>query len=193
MASHTRFRTVPGISFLVSPIRDHAFFKQPQFKRLLGHHRLELLRLTPQILDLATGRRPRSVTRQAALAGLQELLGPGVIETLGYAFTPTQLGNAGLAPQAIQHDTDLLFRRLPFAGCTADVLHDPLRRRFRMRGFLSHLHSLMVTMSQKSSVPQAAKSVSQALMSDTVLLISGLALALCSGTGQAQPAVKPMQ
>ena len=34
-------------------------------------------------------------------------------------------------------------------------------------GFLSHLHSLMVTMSQKSSVPQAAKSVSQALMSDT--------------------------
>src|SRR3954468_17669674 len=37
-----------------------------------------------------------------------------------------------------------------------------------MHGFLSHLHSLMVTMSQKSSVPQAAKSVSQALMSDTV-------------------------
>jgi hypothetical protein len=34
-------------------------------------------------------------------------------------------------------------------------------------GFLSHLHSLMVTMSQKSSVPQAAISVSQALMSDS--------------------------
>ena len=30
----------------------------------------------------------------------------------------------------------------------------------------THLHSLMVTMSQKSSVPQAVKSVSQALMSD---------------------------
>jgi hypothetical protein len=38
-----------------------------------------------------------------------------------------------------------------------------------MYGFLSHLHSLMVTMSQKSFVPQAAKSVSQALMSDTRL------------------------
>src|SRR3954467_289347 len=36
-----------------------------------------------------------------------------------------------------------------------------------MHGFLSHLHSLMVTMSQKSFVPQAAKSVSQELMSDT--------------------------
>jgi len=72
----------------------------------------------------------------------------------------------GLAPQTIQHDADLLFRRMPFAGCTADVLHDPLRRRFRMHGFLSHLHSLVVTMSQISFVPQAAKSVSQALMSD---------------------------
>jgi hypothetical protein len=60
---------------------------------------------------------------------------------------------------------------MPFAGCTADVLHDPLRRRFRMHGFLSHLHSLMVTMSQKSSVPQAAKSVSQALMSELVAVV----------------------
>src|SRR3954462_3282427 len=125
----------------------------------------------PQVLDLATGRRSRGVTRQAALAGLQELLGPSVIEAFGYAFTPTQLGNAGLAPQTFQHDADLLFRRMPFAGCTANVLHDPLRRRFRMQGFLSHLHSLMVTMSQESSVPQAAKSVSQALMPDTSTIL----------------------
>ena len=32
----------------------------------------------------------------------------------------------------------------------------------------THLHSLMVTMSQKSSDPQAVKSVSQVLMSDMV-------------------------
>src|SRR3954452_12856077 len=56
---------------------------------------------------------------------------------------------------------------MPFAGHTTDGLHDPLRWRFRMQGFLSHLHSLMVTMSQKSFVPQADKSVSQVLMSDT--------------------------
>ena len=37
-----------------------------------------------------------------------------------------------------------------------------------MHGFLSHLHSLMVTMSQKSFVPQALN-LSQALMSDTHL------------------------
>ena len=56
---------------------------------------------------------------------------------------------------------------MAFARCPADVLHDPLRRRFRVLGFLSHLHSLMVTMSQKSSIPQAAKSVSQALIPDS--------------------------
>ena len=38
------------------------------------------------------------------------------------------------------------------AGHPADVLDKPLRRRFSGSGFLSHLHSLAVTMSQKSSV-----------------------------------------
>jgi hypothetical protein len=35
-------------------------------------------------------------------------------------------------------------------------------------GFLAHLHSSMVTMSQKSSVLQTAKSVSQALTADII-------------------------
>ena len=79
--------------------------------------------------------------------------------------------------QAVQNDADILFGRLAFAGCPADVLHQPLGRRFRVLGFLSHLHSLMVTMSQKSSVPQAIKSVSQALMSDNPrVLVAGLDL-----------------
>src|SRR5271167_1030534 len=121
----------------------------------------------PKVLDLAIGRRTCRVARQTALAGLQELLGPGVIKALGNAFTAAQLGNAGLAAQTIQNYPDLLFGRMTLAGCPADVLHDPLRRRFRVHGFLSHLHSLMVTMSQKSSVPQAVKSVSQALMPDS--------------------------
>src|SRR5271170_3527655 len=55
------------------------------------------------------------------------------------------------------------------AGRPADVFHYPLGGQFLGLGFLSHLHSLMVTMSQKSSVPQLAISLSQALMSDTVL------------------------
>jgi hypothetical protein len=47
-----------GISFLVSPICDHAFLSRAQFERLLSHNRLELLRFTPQAINLATGRRP---------------------------------------------------------------------------------------------------------------------------------------
>ncbi len=46
-------------------------------------------------------------------------------------------------------------------------IHDPLRRQFRRSGFLSHLHSLTVTMSQKSSVPQPPKFVSLVLTPDT--------------------------
>ena len=38
----------------------------------------------------------------------------------------------------------------------------------------THLHSLMVTMSQKFSVPQAAKFVSKALMSDKTKKLSHL-------------------
>ncbi len=70
----------------------------------------------PKVLDLAIGRRSCRVTRQTALAGLQELLGPSVIKALGNTFTPAQLGNAGLATQAVQNDADLLFGRMAFAS-----------------------------------------------------------------------------
>jgi len=49
----------------------------------------------------------------------------------------------------------------------ADVFNKPLRRRLGAIGFLAHLHSSMVTMSQKSSFPQPVKSVSQALTPDS--------------------------
>src|SRR4051812_12876625 len=49
----------------------------------------------------------------------------------------------------------------------ANVSHDPLGRQFGGSGFLAHLHSSTVTMSQKSSFPQTLESVSQALTPDT--------------------------
>jgi hypothetical protein len=58
---------------------------------------------------------------QPALAGLQELLGPSVIEPFGYAFTPTQLGNAVLAAQAGQHNADLLFSGMMPACGSANI------------------------------------------------------------------------
>ena len=44
------------------------------------------------------------------LPSFEELLGPAVIQALRYALSPTQLGNAVFALQAVQHDPDLLFR-----------------------------------------------------------------------------------
>ena len=85
----------------------------------------------------------------------------------GDTLTPAQLGNAELTAQTIQHDADFLLRGILLAGHPADVLDKPLRRRFSGSGFLSHLHSLAVAMSRKSSVIQYPQSVSQALTGDT--------------------------
>jgi hypothetical protein len=111
----------------VSPIRDHAFFEQTQFERLLSHDFLQLLGLALEILDLVAGRCTGSVARQAPLAGFQELLGPTVVETLGNALAAAQLGDRVFAAQAVQHDADLLFGRVALARCSADVLDDLFR------------------------------------------------------------------
>src|SRR5271169_268736 len=82
-----------GTLIPVSPIPDHAFFKQPQFERLFGHDLLQLLGLALEVLDFTIGRRPGRVPGQPALAGFQELLRPAVIKALGNAFAPAQLGD----------------------------------------------------------------------------------------------------
>ena len=53
---------------------------------------------------------------------------------------------------------------------TADVSDDLLDWLFQLSGFLSHLHSLAVTMSQKSSLVQQVRSVSKALTPDSTRL-----------------------
>jgi len=75
---------------------------------------------------------------------------------LGDAFAPAKLGNWGFAAQAIENNADLLFGRILLPGCPSDVADKLLGRHRGGVGFLSHLRSLGVTMSQKSSVPQAA-------------------------------------
>ena len=111
----------------VSPIRDHAFFEQAQFERLLGNDFFQLLGLALEILDLVAGRRAGSVAGKPSLAGFQELLRPAVVEALGNAFTAAQLRNRVLAAQAVQHDADLLFGRVALARRPADVLDDLFR------------------------------------------------------------------
>jgi hypothetical protein len=111
----------------VSPIRDHAFFEQPQFQRLLGDDLFQILGLAAEGLDLVAGGGAGGVAGEPPLASFQELLGPAVVEALGDALAAAQLGDAHLAAQAVQHDADLLFGRVALARRPADALDDVFR------------------------------------------------------------------
>ena len=69
---------------------------------------LELFILLSQTLDLVAGGIPQAVSGQAVLAGLQKALGPFVVDTAGYAFSPAYLRYGYLAWQALKDDADLL-------------------------------------------------------------------------------------
>src|SRR3546814_21128797 len=91
-------------SFVVAPIRDHAFFQQTVFECQVGHAFLQGAGLAAQVLHLASGRGSSGVAGQAALASFHELLRPGVVQALRDAFLSAQLGNAVLAAQPIEND-----------------------------------------------------------------------------------------
>src|SRR6266545_3245127 len=130
-----------GISFAVSPIRDHAFFEQPQFERLLGDNLLQILRLAAEILDLIRGGGPCRIPGKPALARFQELLRPTVVQAFGNSLAPAQFGDAVFAAKPIQHDPDLVFRRILLPRGAANVF-DNLFGPVRCPAFLSHLRSL---------------------------------------------------
>ena len=123
---------------------------------MLGHDLFQIAGLATQILDLARRRCTRRVVRQAVFAGLDELLGPAVIQTLGNAFSASQFINAVLALQAVQNDPDLFLGRILFAR-GPDVLYDLLTVALLGSGFLSHLYSLVVTICQKPSLIKSLK------------------------------------
>ena len=128
-----------NISFLVSPIRNHAFFKEAQLKRLFSDNFFELPCLMAQVFDLAARGSPCRIPRQTPLASFKELRRPTVIQALGNALTSAQFSNALLASQAIQHNPDLLFSRILFPGRPTDVFHNLFGRCPPYLGFLSHL------------------------------------------------------
>ena len=112
--------------FVFAPIRDHAFFEQPQFQRLFGHDLLQITGLTAQIFDLGRCRCTRGVTGKALLPSLEEFLGPAVIQALRNALAPAQLRDTVLTLQAVQNDPDLLLGRILLARRAADVFDNLL-------------------------------------------------------------------
>jgi hypothetical protein len=139
-------------SFVLAPIPEHAFFEKAKLKRLFGHDLFQIAGFPTQVLYLVRRCRTCCIPSQALLPSFEELLRPAVIQALGYTLAAAQLSNAAFALQAIQHDPDLLFSRILFACGTADVLNNLLAVALARSGFLSHLHSLVVTMCQKPSL-----------------------------------------
>jgi hypothetical protein len=70
--------------------------------------------------------------KRTVLPGPQELLRPAVVQALGNALPPAELGDAVLAPKPLQHDPDLLLGRMMLPGGPADVHLDLLGRRPRL-------------------------------------------------------------
>ncbi len=107
------------------------------------------------------------VTRQAAFAGLQELLRPTVIHRGGNAFAAAQLGDVLLAAQSLQHNADFLLRRVlptrPAAECPSVLV---LRALCPVRISASS-SLLMATMNQKSSFREVPHLVSGAMTANT--------------------------
>ena len=115
--------------------------------------------LATQIVDLVRGGSPSRIASQALLSSLQEVLRLAIVQVLRDPLAATQLGNAVLAAQAFQNDPDLLLGRRVLARRPSDVLNNLLSCFLRCPGLLSHLRSVNVTMSQKLSLIQSARSV----------------------------------
>lgn len=153
------------ISHVVVPIHDHAFFEKPQLQSLFCYNFFQIAGFTAQVFDLGRCRGTCRVTCRPLFTCLLELFGPAVVKALCNAFTATQLRNAVLALEAVQHDPDRLFCGVLFAplssilrmDCwaavhTANVLYDLIPVALFGSRFLSHLRSLVVTMGQKPSL-----------------------------------------
>ena len=79
---------------------------------------------------------PCRIPSEPALASLQELLRPAIVQALGDPLAPAQLGNAGLAAKPVQHDADFLFSRILLPRGPADVFYNVFGRPVRCLGFL---------------------------------------------------------
>ena len=117
-----------GISLVISPIRDHAFFKQPEFQGLLSNDLFQLTRFLAKGFHLPRGSRTGRITGKPTLAGLKELLRPFIIDALGDALAPAQLSDALFATKTFKYNAYLLFCRI-LATCLApDVPNNPFGR-----------------------------------------------------------------
>ena len=115
-------------SFVVSPIRDHAFLSSRSSSACSATTSFSAVDSRRSPLTFVGGGGAGRVARQAALAGFEELLRPHVIQALRNSFTAAQLGDAVLAAQVEQSRSGFCLPPRSPPGCPANVLHHLLRR-----------------------------------------------------------------
>ena len=120
-----------GISFLVSPSPDHAFFEQSVFQGEIGNEFLHVAHFMAKVFDLPRAGGAFGIASQPAFASLEELLRPTVIQALGNPLTPAQLCDAMFTAKSVQDDPDFLLSRILFACYPPDVLYNLLGRSSR--------------------------------------------------------------
>ena len=79
-----------------------------------------MIELRPHLGHLACVRLALGVPHQPLLSCLEEVLAPPIVQVGRDAFPPAQAGDARLAPEAFQHDPDLLLCRVLLPGHPAD-------------------------------------------------------------------------
>src|SRR5512145_3375871 len=82
---------------------------------------LQLLVLLAQRPHLAARCLALGVAHQPALARLEEVLAPVVVEVRTDPLAPAQLGDRLLALQALEHDADLVLAAEATAGAAANL------------------------------------------------------------------------
>src|SRR5262249_47774303 len=103
------------------PIPENAFFEQAVFDQELSQGLLELARLSFELLDLVRGGLTRRVAGEPVLARPQGILRPTGVQVLNDPLLAAHLSTAVLAPQAFQHDADLLFSGMMPACGSANI------------------------------------------------------------------------
>ena len=117
-----------GISFLVAPIPDHAFFKHTVFQSVIGNQFLHVTHFVAKVFHLTGACSAFSIPIQPAFASLKEFLRPTVIQALSDALAAAKLSDTVFAAQAFEYDSDLLFCRVMFARGPPDVFDNLLGR-----------------------------------------------------------------
>ena len=97
---------------------------------------LEPAILGSQVCHVRRRRLAGRVADQPLLPSVEKLLAPPVVEIRVQPFATAQRRDALFAPQALQHDPNLLFRRELPAGLPANLLNDLLRRLCMTHGAL---------------------------------------------------------